>query len=168
MPHKKNPISSENLSGLARLLRAYFLSSQENVALWHERDISHSSVERVVFPDAFILCDYAINRLSYVLENLQVNATRMKENLEASQGQVFTSYLLTSFVQRGWSREKAYRLLQSTSHKLKAKENLKSKLYEIKEVQKLFKKKEWEDIFSGKHHIKHLSKVIEKRILCGK
>ncbi len=168
MPHKKNPISAENLSGTARLLRSYFLASQENLALWHERDISHSCVERVSFPDSFILCDYAVNRMSNLLTHLEVNSSRMLENMELSQGQVFTSYLLMVLIKKGWSRNKAYKLLQSTSHRLKACENLKEKLYEDENIKQSFKKKEWNDIFSGKYHIKDLTKVIEKRILCGR
>ena len=82
MPHKKNPISSENITGCSRLLRSYCLSAMENMALWHERDISHSSVERVIFPDAFILCDYACDRMARVIQNLEVKTEQMLKNIE--------------------------------------------------------------------------------------
>ena len=86
MPHKKNPVSAENITGVARLLRSYSQAAMENIALWHERDISHSSVERVVFPDAFIICDYAIDRMAQVIGHLYVDSRRMEQNMELSKG----------------------------------------------------------------------------------
>ncbi|MCB9026548.1 MAG: adenylosuccinate lyase [Bdellovibrionaceae bacterium] len=162
MPHKKNPISSENITGVARLLRSYQQAAMEDIALWHERDISHSSVERVIFPDAFILCDYALDRMANVLENLQVDKERMVQNMQFSQGQLFSSHVLLSLVNQGLSREEAYRHVQRVSHSLKAGESFKDKLLKDKEVKSYFSKKELEEIFSGQRHTKQILKVISR------
>ncbi|RYZ64692.1 MAG: adenylosuccinate lyase, partial [Proteobacteria bacterium] len=112
MPHKKNPISAENITGCARLLRSYSHAAMEDIALWHERDISHSSVERVIFPDAFILADYAIDRMNRLIEGLEINEERMRSNMDLSQGQLFSSHLLLALVDKGLSREDAYAHVQ--------------------------------------------------------
>ena len=117
MPHKRNPVGSENLTGAARLLRGYMVSAYENVALWHERDISHSSGERVIVPDATIILDYALHRLARIVENLTVNADRMKENLERTYGLVFSQRLLLMLIDTGLSREAAYDLVQPLAMK---------------------------------------------------
>jgi adenylosuccinate lyase len=166
MPHKKNPISAENLTGLSRMLRGYADMSMENIALWHERDISHSSVERVIFPDAFILADYAIHRMASLLEGLFVNQERMIENIEKSQGMLFSSHALLMLVDKGWSREDAYAKVQSLSHHLQKGESLKHKILTDKELVGVVKKQEVEDLFSGKKHQKNISKVIQ-RVLKG-
>ena len=168
MPHKKNPISAENISGLARLLKSYFIASQDNVTLWHERDISHSSVERVSFPDAFILCDYALARMSEVLSCLQVKPLRMKQNMELSRGQIFTSHLLISLIKKGLSRKEAYELLQSLSHDLKEGEHLRDRLLKHKKTQKILTKKQWDHLFSGEPYKKNIEKMIQKKVLCGR
>lgn len=112
MPHKRNPIGCENLTGIARLLRGYAISALENVALWHERDISHSSVERVIAPDATILADYALARLTRILEGLEVDPQRMRENLDLLGGVIFSEGVLLSLVRQGMERQAAYRLIQ--------------------------------------------------------
>lgn len=112
MPHKKNPISAENISGLARILRGNAVAALENVALWHERDISHSSVERVIIPDSFILLDYMLVRLSKVIENLQVFPEQMKANLEKMGGLIFSQAVMLRLVESGVTREEAYRMVQ--------------------------------------------------------
>jgi adenylosuccinate lyase len=112
MPHKKNPIGTENLTGVARLLRSYAMAALENVALWHERDISHSSVERVIAPDATILADYAMARLSKILKDLVVWPERMSQNLGITHGQVFSQTVLLKMVRAGIEREKAYGFVQ--------------------------------------------------------
>ncbi len=117
MPHKRNPISSENLTGCARLLRSYAQAALENVALWHERDISHSSVERVIIPDAFILLDYALDRLTRVLKELQVYETVVKENLEKAGQTSYSGHYLLALVREGVSREDAYRWVQECALK---------------------------------------------------
>lgn len=112
MPHKKNPIGTENLTGVARLLRSYAMAALENVALWHERDISHSSVERVIGPDATILTDYAMARLIRIMKDLVVWPDQMQRNLELTGGQVFSQSVLLAIVRAGIEREKAYELVQ--------------------------------------------------------
>ena len=112
MPHKKNPISAENLTGLSRLVRANAGVALENVPLWHERDISHSSVERVIFPDSTILVDYMLARLTRVLDNLVVHADRMRENLEATHGLIHSQQVLLALTRGGVAREEAYRWVQ--------------------------------------------------------
>jgi len=112
MPHKRNPIASENLTGIARLLRGYMVAAYENVALWHERDISHSSVERVILPDATIALDYALDRMARLVENLAVYPDRMAENLERTYGLVYSQRLLLGLVEAGMSREAAYDTVQ--------------------------------------------------------
>ncbi len=112
MPHKKNPIGSENITGVARLLRSYAMAALENVALWHERDISHSSVERIIAPDATILTDYALARLTRIIDGLVVRPDRMKENLELTHGLVFSQTVLLALVRAGMERQGAYSLVQ--------------------------------------------------------
>jgi adenylosuccinate lyase len=112
MPHKRNPVKAEQLSGLARLLRGYLGAGLENVALWHERDISHSSVERVALPDASILAHYVLTKAADVIEGMTVNADRMIENLERSYGLVFSQPVLLALVASGLTRDEAYRIVQ--------------------------------------------------------
>ena len=112
MPHKKNPISAENLAGLARLVRSNSLAAMENMALWHERDISHSSVERVIFPDSTILMDYMLYRLRRLLQGLRVIPENMERNLMASYGLFFSQRVLLALVDAGWPRQKAYEAVQ--------------------------------------------------------
>ncbi len=117
MPHKKNPILSERICGLSRLLRSYSIPAMENVALWHERDISHSSVERVIFPDAFILSHYLLKLFKFILEGMRVNEDRMRENFKFSKNLFFSSKLLLKLIERGYSRDEAYDLVQRVALK---------------------------------------------------
>lgn len=162
MPHKKNPISAENITGLSRLLRGYAVAALENVALWHERDISHSSVERVIFPDAFIVADYAVHRMSILLDGLDVNKKRMLDNIESSQGQLFSSHVLLALVQKGMRREDAYVLVQRLCHSLGYGEQLKDKLLNDEEVTGLLTPREVEDIFAGKKHKKSIKDILKR------
>ena len=162
MPHKKNPISAENLTGVARMLRSYVIPAMENIALWHERDISHSSVERVVFPDAFILADYGLERMSRVLDGLYVNKEKMKENMDISGGQLFSSHVLLELVKKGLSREEAYKLVQKVSHGMKKGQHLREELLKHKETCTYFSKKQLDTLFSGKAHAKSIEAVIQR------
>ncbi|MCJ7500368.1 adenylosuccinate lyase [bacterium] len=117
MPHKKNPILSENLTGLARLIRGYSLSAMENIPLWHERDISHSSVERVIFPDATMVMDFMLHRFTSMVETLLVNEERMVQNMELSGGTTFSQTLLLALVDASMTREEAYAIVQRNAHK---------------------------------------------------
>ena len=112
MPHKRNPITSEQIAGLARILRSNALAAMENVALWHERDISHSSVERIIFPDSTILADYLLDRTATLIEKLVVYSDRMKQNLELTHGLIYSGELLLALVAKDVSREDAYRWVQ--------------------------------------------------------
>jgi adenylosuccinate lyase len=164
MPHKKNPISAENITGCARLLRSYASASMENVPLWHERDISHSSVERVVFPDAFILADYTTHRMAILLEGLDVNQKRMKEVIDLSQGQLFSSQVLLALVHKGLDRELAYYHVQRLCHSMGKGDHLKHKILNDTELKKLMKPKEVEAIFSGMKNKKAIKELV-KRVL---
>lgn len=164
MPHKKNPISAENITGLSRLLRSYAFAGLENIPLWHERDISHSSVERVVFPDAFILADYAVHRMAVLVHGLEVNKKRMLENIESSQGQLFSSQVLLALVDKGLDRELAYYHVQRLCHSMGRGEHLKNKILKDPELKKLLKPKEVQDIFRGVKNMKHI-KIMIKRVL---
>ncbi|MDE0518985.1 MAG: lyase family protein, partial [Bdellovibrionales bacterium] len=148
MPHKKNPIYSENVTGLSRLLRSYVSSALENVVLWHERDISHSSVEREIFPSAFILCDFALNRMAEVIQNLHVDEKRMLENLQSGGGVVFSSLLFTCLVQKGMPRSSAYKLIQSISFNLQRGESLQDRLLENEDILKYLNPDEIKQKFS--------------------
>jgi adenylosuccinate lyase len=117
MPHKRNPIVSERITGIARLLRAYAQTGLENVALWHERDISHSSVERVVLPDATILLDYAQHLAIRIVEGMTIHPERMLENLEATHGALYSQRALLALVEAGWSRDDAYRTVQQAAQR---------------------------------------------------
>src|SRR5207302_2561204 len=112
MPHKRNPIGCEQICGLARLLRGNAHAALENVALWHERDISHSSVERVILPDSFIALDHMLRRFTNIVRGLTVNTARMRRNLDSSRGLVFSGQLLLELTARGMRREDAYRIVQ--------------------------------------------------------
>ncbi len=167
MPHKKNPISSENITGCSRLLRSYCLSAMENMALWHERDISHSSVERVIFPDAFILCDYACDRMARMIRDLEVKKKQMLRNVEKSQGTLFSSHLLLHLIDQGLDRREAYEKIQRVSQSLKSGEHLREALLTADEIKNYFTPKELDEIFSGKRHLSQLKKIIEKVLATG-
>lgn len=162
MPHKKNPISAENVTGISRMLRGYASVALENVALWHERDISHSSAERVMFPDAFILADYAVHRMATLLAGLDVHSERMLENIELSQGQLFSSQVLLALVGKGFTRELAYRHVQRLCHSLQKGETLENKILKDSELKIIFKPKEVRDIFIGKRQKELIAKLVKK------
>lgn len=165
MPHKKNPISAENLTGVARLLRSYASAALENVALWHERDISHSSVERVVFPDAFIACDYALDRLSFVMETLYVDSERMARNMNLSKGALFSSQVLLALITKGLSREEAYQLVQKISHGLQEGDSFEAALLEDPKVKRLLTKQDLRSIFSGERQRQQIDAIIDRVIV---
>ena len=122
MPHKRNPVLSENLTGLARLIRSYVIPALENVALWHERDISHSSNERIIAPDSMIGLDFALNRLTGIVEKLLVYPENMLANLNRLKGLIFSQRIMLAMVDEGLSREDAYRLVQRNAMKVWANE----------------------------------------------
>ena len=167
MPHKKNPISAENLTGIARLLRANAGAAMENVALWHERDISHSSVERVIFPDSFILADYALDRMGILLEGLFVDEERMQRNIQLSQGQLFSSQVLLLMIDKGLSREEAYKLVQRVCHDLEPGDSLEHRLLADPEASRYVDKSSLKAIFTGEKQKKRIDSILA-RVLKGK
>jgi adenylosuccinate lyase len=167
MPHKRNPILSENLTGLARLLRGYAWSALEDVALWHERDISHSSVERVIAPDACILADFMVQRFLKLVRGLVVYEAHMLENLNMTRGLIFSGTLLVKLVDAGVVRERAYALVQK--HSLAAWEggpDLKQRALADPEIGALLKEAEIEEVFDLKRHLRHVD-LIFSRTLAG-
>jgi adenylosuccinate lyase len=163
MPHKRNPILSENVSGLARLMRSYAVAAMENVALWHERDISHSSVERVIAPDATIVLDFMLRRMIYVLGNLCVYPDNMKRNLEKSGGAVFSEKVLLALVDKGIPRDTAYRMVQR--HALKVGRDggdLKRELLEDREIRRHLSPQEIESSWSVKHHLTNIDFIFRR------
>jgi len=163
MPHKRNPIASENLTGVARLLRSNAVAAMENVALWHERDISHSSVERVILPDSTILVDYALNRLTRLLDNLVVYPDRMLENVWLTKGLIFSQAVLLALTEKGASREKAYQLVQKNA--MGSWENglpFKDLLIQDKEISAVLTLNEIEACFNLDHAVRHVDYIFNK------
>jgi adenylosuccinate lyase len=163
MPHKRNPISAENLTGLARLLRGYVVPAMENCALWHERDISHSSVERVIAPDANILADYMLWRLKELLARLEVFPERMRENLEKLQGVVFSQQVLLALVEAGLSRDEAYQAVQRNAlAALDRNVPFRTLLEEDRDVQRALKGGDLAAVFDSGKYLKHTDYLFRK------
>ncbi len=163
MPHKRNPVLSENLAGLARLVRGYVTPALENIALWHERDISHSAVERVIAPDATIALDFALNRLAEVIEKLVVYPKRMRANLESSGGIVFSQQVLLALAEKGLSREKAYKIVQKNALAAwDGKGGFRELLAADKDVTRHLSKKELDALFDPKRHLKHVDTIFRR------
>src|SRR5262245_1547142 len=163
MPHKRNPILSENVSGLARLMRSYALAAMENVPLWHERDISHSSVERVIAPDATIALDFMLRRMTYVLKNLCVYPEAMRRNLERNGGIIFSERALLSLVNKGLARDAAYRIVQAHAHKVwKDGGDLKQALLEDPEARRYLSASEIEKIWDLQHYLKNVDAIFRR------
>jgi len=163
MPHKRNPISSENLSGLARLVRSYGSAALENIPLWHERDISHSSVERVIAPDATILIDYMLNRFTSLIENLIVYPENMKANLEKMGGLIYSEAVLLLLTKKGLSREEAYGVVQRNAMRVWEKgEDFKTLLSEDETIKHLLTREELEVVFDIRGHLKHVNDIFKR------
>ena len=163
MPHKRNPILSENVTGLARLMRSYALAAMENQALWHERDISHSSVERVIAPDATIALDFMLRRMTYVLKNLCVYPEAMRRNLERNGGIIFSERALLSLVNKGLARDAAYRIVQAHAHKVwKDGGHLKQALLEDPEARRYLSASEIEKIWDLQHYLKNVDAIFRR------
>jgi adenylosuccinate lyase len=164
MPHKRNPVSSENLSGLARLVRSYSIASLENIPLWHERDISHSSVERVIAPDATILIDYMLSRFTSIVKNLIVYPDHMKTNLEKMGGLIFSEAVLLLLTRKGLSREEAYVAVQRNAMKVwEEGGDFKTFLSQDEAIQRLLKPEELNEAFDARAPLKHID-VVYRRV----
>lgn len=163
MPHKKNPIGSENISGLARLVRTNALAALENMPLWHERDISHSSVERVIGPDSTILLDFMLIRLGNIVRNLVVFPETMLENLRKTGGLIFSQQVLMRLAEKGLERQKAYVMVQRNALRVwEEKMPFKELLLEDREIGKYLGKEEIEEIFDLSYHLKHVDDIFER------
>jgi adenylosuccinate lyase len=163
MPHKRNPVLSENITGLARLVRGYALPALENVALWHERDISHSSVERVIAPDATIALDFALSRLTTLIDRLIVYPKNMRKNLDRLGGLVNSQRFLLALTQKGASREEAYRLVQRNAMPVwRGEGDFKTLLTQDKEVRHYLSEEEIAAEFDLDYHFKHVDTIFER------
>ena len=165
MPHKRNPVLTENLTGLARMVRSYALPAMENVALWHERDISHSSVERFIGPDATITLDFALARLTSVVDKLLVYPERMQKNLDRMGGLIHSQRVLLALTQAGLSREDSYALVQRNAMKVWESDGQLSLLDLLKadsEVSSRLSADQLEQLFNLDYHLKHVDAVFDR------
>jgi adenylosuccinate lyase len=163
MPHKRNPVLSENLTGLARMVRAYAVPALENVALWHERDISHSSVERMIGPDATITLDFALARLTGVIDRLVVYPENMKRNLDRLGGLVHSQRVMLALTQKGASREDAYRLVQRNAMPVwRGQGDFLALLLNDPEVAALVPEPELKACFDLDYHLKHVDTIFRR------
>ncbi|MCM3635024.1 adenylosuccinate lyase [Paenibacillus camelliae] len=163
MPHKRNPIGCENISGLSRVIRGHMLTAYENVTLWHERDISHSSAERVILPDATMLLNYMLNRLGNIIKNLTVFPENMKRNMQATYGVPFSGRVMTKLIDKGFSREQAYdtvqpRAMQAWETKVQFREIIEA----TEEITSVLSPEEIEDCFNPAWHLKHVSTIFTR------
>lgn len=163
MPHKRNPIGSENICGCARILRGYMVSAYENIPLWHERDISHSSAERIMLPDATILLDYMLNRFGNILENLVVFPENMLKNIYLTHKVIFAQRVMTALINKGFSREKAYDLVQPIAMKAWFDAlDYKELLLQNPEVMAQFTPEELDQCFTLEYYLKQVPAIFER------
>jgi adenylosuccinate lyase len=164
MPHKRNPIRSERLTGMARIIRSHAIAALENVALWHERDISHSSVERVIFPDACILIHFMVKEMTGLVKNLLVYPENMKRNMNVYGGVIFSQRVLLALVEKGMNREEAYKIVQSCAHQAwnKPEGNFHNLICQNPLVTNLLSSKEIEDCFDAQRHLRNLDDVYQR------
>ena len=163
MPHKRNPVGSENISGCARLLRGYMVSEFENVALWHERDISHSSVERVVLPDATILLHYALHRFSGIIDRLVVKANRMRENMEKTYGLYNSQRLMLKMIDKGLTREEAYDRVQPLAMRAWEEERPFQEIVQNAEpITEVLAAEDIGDAFDPSYHIRNVDRIFDR------
>lgn len=162
MPHKKNPVLSENLCGLARVVRSNMIAAFENINLWHERDISHSSAERIIFPDSLILVDFILARFKNILENLVVHEDNMLKNTELYGGIIYSQKIMLKLVEKGYSREDAYKIIQS--HALKALEgsSFKDELEKDSQITSKLSEEEIKDCFRTDEYTANINKIFSR------
>lgn len=163
MPHKKNPVGSENISGLARLVRSNCLAAMENMTLWHERDISHSSVERVIGPDSTILIHYMLLRMTGIVDRLVVHSDRMIENLNRMKGLIFSQQILMKLATKGLERQQAYVMVQRNAMKVwEGGREFKGLILEDQEIGRYLSKDEIEEIFDLNYHLKYVDDIFNR------
>jgi adenylosuccinate lyase len=160
MPHKRNPITCERIAGLSRVLRGNAVAAMENVALWHERDITHSSVERVIVPDSCILLDYMLAQFTNIVDKLIVYPENMKKNIDKTHGLVFSQSVLLALIKKGMKREDAYRIVQSHAMNVwQDGKDFRTTLESDPEVKKFLNGKDLDDVFDGTKSVKHVDYV---------
>ncbi len=165
MPHKQNPIICERICGLARILRGNMLASYENINLWHERDISHSSCERIIIPDSSIVIDYMLRKMTEVIKNLRVNTSNMMKNIELNRGLVFSQRALLKLMEKGVERIKAYEIIQNISLRvINNKSNFRKEAKHDKRLKRYLSEKELEDIFIPYNYLKNIDKIYKRLI----
>ena len=163
MPHKKNPIVCERITGLARVVRGNVVPGLENISLWHERDLTHSSVERVVLPDSSILVDYGLQKFKNVLEELKINKDNMKKNIDRTHGLVFSQRVMLALVDKGLKREEAYNLAQRNALKAwENEENYKDLIKKDNEISKYLNEKEIEKVFDYNYYLKEIDNIFTR------
>jgi len=163
MPHKRNPELCERISGLARLVRGYALTSMENIALWHERDISHSSTERIILPDACLVLDYSLNLLTSVMKGLQVYPQKMKKNLDITRGLIFSQRVMLALINKGLSRKQAYEMVQRNAMKTwKGKKSFLTLLKADAEVTATLPEAELEPLFDEKYYLRYIDDIFKR------
>lgn len=163
MPHKRNPIGCENISGLARVIRGHMVSAYENVPLWHERDISHSSVERIILPDATMLLNYMLNRLGNIIANLTVFPENMKRNMMSTYGVPFSGRIMTKLIDKGFSREQAYDTVQPRAMQAwETQRQFRDLIAETPEITNVLSAEEIEDAFNPAWHLKHVHTIFTR------
>ncbi|MFD1445168.1 adenylosuccinate lyase [Oceanobacillus profundus] len=163
MPHKRNPIGSENMTGMARVIRGYMMTAYENVALWHERDISHSSAERVILPDATIALNYMLNRFATIVKNLTVFPENMKRNIDKTHGVIFSQRVLLKLIDKGMAREAAYDIVQPKAMQAWETETPFKQLVEAdEEITAKLTQEEIDDCFNYTYHLKNVDVIFER------
>jgi len=163
MPHKRNPIGSENMTGMARVIRGYMTTAYENVPLWHERDISHSSAERIILPDATIALNYMLNRFGNIVKNLTVYPENMKRNMDRTLGLIYSQRVLLALIDKGMSREEAYDTVQPRAMEAWEKQvQFRSLIESDEKISGLLSEAEIDDCFDYNYHIKHVDMIFER------
>jgi len=163
MPHKRNPELCERICGLARLVRGYALTSMENITLWHERDISHSSTERIILPDSCLIVDYCLDLFTSIMRGLQIYWRRMKQNIELTKGLIFSQRVMLALIDKGLSRQKAYELVQRNAMKAwKGNKNFLGLLKADTEVTAVLSQSELEPLFDEQYYLRYINEIFER------
>jgi len=167
MPHKRNPVLTENLTGLARVIRGAAVPALENITLWHERDISHSSVERTTLPDAIMACDFALERLQMVVEQLVIYPERMRENMDSLGGLIYSQKVLLALTQAGMNREEAYKIVQEISMNVwesGCKESFLEQLRNDTRINAVIQDDNLVELFNPQGYLTHISELVDRAL----
>ena len=163
MPHKRNPIGSENVTGLARVMRGYMMTAYENVSLWHERDISHSSAERIIIPDATTLLNYMLNRFAKIIKELTVFPEMMEKNMDHSLGLVFSQQVMLALIDQGLTREEAYEIVQPLAMDAwRTKDSFLQFVLASTMVRKFLSEEVIKACFDYKYHVKYVDVIFQR------